>query len=178
MQNQSRSGFLVPPHPDVSERTYHRVLARLAAEEQLRTKRLIKRSERVAALSAEYRGLVETLMGKGKYAKLREFLAEARARESGQLTPPKGLDLPRAAIEQLAASRRDEADACLRRLGTTPEALAALNRRFHMRMQKAARLPQTRANHHGHAVEHDEVPVSIRNYKTNPWTIRRPPFDG
>ena len=178
MHNTNRSGFLVPPHPDVSEKTYHRVLARLAAEEQLRTRRLIKRSERVAALTAEYRGLVETLMGKGKYARLRQFLVEARARESRQLAPPKGLDLPRAAIEQLAATRREEGDACLRKLGTTPDALAALTRRFQARMQKAMRLPQARAADHGHVVEHKDVPAAIRNHKTNPWTIRTPPFDG
>ena len=178
MLNQHRSGFLLPPHPDVPERTYHRILARLAAEEQLRSKRLRQRSERVAAATAAYRGLVEELMGKGKYATFREYLAETRARESRQLAPPNGLDLSRAAIEQLAVTRREEADAWLRKLGTKPEALAALNRRFQARMQKAANLPEHATPITGEWLSSKMVPAPIRNHKTNPWTNRTPPFDG
>src|SRR2546421_40190 len=52
MQNQNRSAFFVPPHPDVPEETHHTVLTHLTAEHQAKAKRLIKRSQRVAAVNA------------------------------------------------------------------------------------------------------------------------------
>ncbi len=178
MQNQNRSGFFVPPHPDVPEETHHTVLTHLTAEHQAKAKRLIKRSQRVAAVTGQYRKQVEDLMGKGKYEQLRQYLAEAQARESRQLAPPKGLDLSRDAIEQLAARRKEEGEDFLRKLGTKPDALSALNRRFQVRMQKAARQPDERKENQGNAVDVKDVPTPIRKHKTNPWTIRFGPFDG
>jgi hypothetical protein len=127
---------------------------------------------------AQYRQQVDDLMGKGKYQQLRQYMSEALARQSQQLTPPKGLDLSRDDIADLRRKRIEEGNAFLRKLGTTPEALGALNQRFHQQTQKASRLPDERKDNQGRAVDVKDVPARIRKHKTNPWTIRSAPFDG
>ena len=55
MHDQNRSGFFVPPHPDVPDETHHTVLTYLTAEQAERAKRQIKKSQLIGAATAEYR---------------------------------------------------------------------------------------------------------------------------
>jgi hypothetical protein len=163
----------IPHHPEVPTKTREAVQerSRALAEKEREEQEDKRRSAREATQKARAQ-LIETL-GAERYEVSRRLVEENRKERQSFLEPPKGPDRSPEALEELAQKRR----ALFRKeVGVDPKAVepifAAWREKISAISNAADDAPDNKV------VPTEEVPEAIRHYKTNPWTIVRPPFRG
>ena len=158
-------------HPEVPAKTHDAVQEHSRALAKQERKEQEGRQESAWAATQKARAkLIETL-GSERYEISRRLVEENRKERQRFLEPPKGPDRSPEALEELAQQRRER----FRKEVGDPKAVEPIFRDWR---ETIAGIYLDKDDLGNKVVPTEEVPEAIRLHKTNPWTIRRPPYSG
>lgn len=174
----SSSDTFIPPPPDDDGTP---LIAILAAEKATQKAELAKLSKYVArkdTVRASYDTRRKRAIADDKFAQLRKYMAKQNSRATDAVFPSERLPSDKqmqalreerngAALTWLKRNRI-ELDKMRQAVGDSEKAMAGLMKRP-VPKYKGKPIRILRA---------DDVPDAIRQVRTNPWTVRTPPFDG
>jgi hypothetical protein len=165
----------IPPHSEVPDETRHRLAEGMLAHDLALAKQLHRGAARNAKLEDRYRSEVESLFGKAKYRQFRDYVQKARADEAAKRRASEELPISQEQKERRGQKRSAAADAYVEKLGVSIDKLRALNERWAKRVVPPWKPDEKNL---GRMVPERDVPREILKRKTNPWTVRTPPYEG
>jgi hypothetical protein len=124
-------------------------------------------AEAMRKLSGKARGRIKRKLGAKNYRAMREFVGRERAQLRQAIEPP-GVDEKEEA--KIRGRSRARGKSLLKKMGVDLAELRQINDEFRASFDKLAAKRTPKATE---LQRPDEVPESIRTYKTNPWTIVR-----
>ena len=176
MQPQYLSHFQLPTHSDVPADTQYAVIeARLSALQQ-EGSRARDQAKQMALIAQEYRDSVKKLLGADKYRRLRAYGEEQKRRKTTLLPPPEDSTRATEESDQLRSESREQSLRFLNQLGINQTDLRELATRARTRWEQFGPSLPLRDGKPVTILLPSQVPEDIRAYKTNPWTVARPPY--
>jgi hypothetical protein len=168
----------IPPKPEVPDTARLAVLGDLRAGQKKELGDLSKKFSKIEAIEKDHQARLQKLFVRPGYPAFRKTLASFQEKLMDQVFPAER-HVSDKEMAKLLVERNRKAQEYLEKNGIKLGELRELNKKTRESIARIAKPPIDM--HDGkpvHILKPEEVPVSIRTGKTNPWTIKTPPYDG
>lgn len=171
-----QTDFKIPENDEVPYEARQAALEHINASHQSRAKEIGSGAKKFLQIVEKRTKALEALLGSKKYQRLREFVNEQRTLYAEKFQPPGGAEISDEEIQGLRQQQREASLKFLRDINISPDQLQATNARSGKQTESLVSRPAD--DQTGQLVLPADVPESIRQRKSNPWTVKTPPYQG
>lgn len=176
MQPIFQSDFKIPENDEVPFEARQAVLEHIHASHQSSAKEIGSNARKFLQIVEKRTKALEDLLGRKKYQRLREFVNEQRRLRAEKSQPAPGAEISDEETNSLRQQQKESSLKFLRDINISVDQLQAINSRFGKQIESLVSRPS--GDQMGQLVLPADIPESIRQHKTNPWTVKKPPYDG
>lgn len=179
MEVTSHGAFHLDDDDRVPLAVRRKVREQMGATELEDTRRATRQALALGRLVRAARKEMQAAIGARRAALLADAIAGRRERLRRELEAARDAGVALDEVRKLGARRRRETAAILKRLGIDADRLRRISLRARRRADRLLAEPSRRGKRPaGRLVLPDDVPADIRALKSNPWTVKSPPFPG
>lgn len=168
-------------HPDVSPEQHARALRRLRRVEEEETSRSEEGARELERLGTEHVGALRDLVGGDAWERIQEFRRsrrDQRARLQLDLRLADALTSEKR-MQEWRRETRTQWEELSKKLKIDRRTVQEIHRKSRARFEALGTGTGTGdAFQVAEVLRNDEVPDEIRTFRTNPWSVRRPPYPG
>jgi hypothetical protein len=168
--------FHVPPPGEGENAAAEEVTAKLFQRASSSIERTAKRAAEMGKVRADWRAAIDKQIGLDNWRRFMDYSRMQRASNYGLQDPRPGEVAP----DRIAAAKKEARRRSFELLNEAKVDRDALRKTHVQAEEKLLRIlgpPETEARRI-EVVREEDVPASIREGKTNPWFLKKPPYDG
>jgi len=172
------SQHYIPPKPEVPDTMRLAILGELQMDKRRELAALSKKFSKVEAIEKNHKTSLERLLARPGYPTFRKSIASLHEKVIDQVFPADRAVSDKE-MAKLLVDRNKKAIEYLGRNSVDVKKLHDLNKKTRQSISRIARPPIDMYKRKPvHILKSNQVPESIRTGRTNPWTIKTPPYDG